>query len=56
MGINRADPATGETIMTPLRAAYRHLQWATGALPGFEVVALSQGCCGAHAGSTREAK
>jgi hypothetical protein len=56
MGINRADPASGETIMKPLRAAYQHLQWATGALPGFEVVALSQGCCSAHASWAREAK
>ena len=53
MGINRADPASGETIMTPLRAAYQHLQWATGALPGFEVVALAQGCCSAHASGAR---
>jgi hypothetical protein len=52
-GIDRADP---ETIMKPLRAAYQHLQWATGALPGFEVVALSQGCCSAHASRAREAK
>ncbi len=52
----QADPASGETIMKPLRAAYQHLQWATGALPGFEVVALSQGCCSAHAGWARAAK
>ena len=39
-----------DCILTPLNAAYRHLQWATGALPGFEVVALSQGCCAAHIG------
>jgi hypothetical protein len=39
-----------DDILTPLNAAYRHLQWATGALPGFEVVALSQGCCAAHVG------
>jgi hypothetical protein len=34
----------------PLRAAYRELQWAALALPGFEIVALSQGCCAAHGG------
>ena len=39
-----------DSILTPLNAAYRHLQWATGALPGFEVVALAQGCCAAHIG------
>jgi len=39
-----------DAVLTPLNAAYRHLQWATGALPGFEIVALSQGCCAAHPG------
>jgi len=39
-----------DSILTPLNAAYRHLQWTTGALPGFEIVALSQGCCAAHIG------
>jgi len=39
-----------DSILRPLNGAYRHLQWATGALPGFEVVALSQGCCAAHIG------
>jgi hypothetical protein len=52
-GIHGRDEASADAIMTPLNAAYRQLQWATGALPGFEVVALSQGCCAAHAGLVR---
>ncbi len=41
----RNDPAAVDKIMAPLHAAYRELQWAAFALPGFEIVALSQGCC-----------
>lgn len=48
--IARRDPESIDAIMEPLKAAYRELHYATGALPGFEVVALSQGCCSAHAG------
>jgi hypothetical protein len=33
-------------ILTPLRAGYTHLQRAANALPGFEMVAFDQGCCG----------
>jgi len=36
-----------DPILIPLRAAYRSLQDATHRLPGFEMVALGQGCCGA---------
>jgi hypothetical protein len=39
-------------VLGPLRAAHRHLLWATAALPGFEVVALSQACCAQHAAAT----
>lgn len=43
-----ADDIATDAVMLPLRAGYRHLQWAAGALPGFEVVAFSQGCCAQH--------
>ncbi len=49
--VSRDDPETIDKIMVPLRIAYRELQWAALALPGFEIVALSQGCCAAHAGA-----
>jgi len=45
----RRDAATIDTVLVPLRQAHRHLLWATGALPGFEVVALSQACCAQYA-------
>jgi len=35
-----------DPVLVPLRAAYAHLQKAAGALPGFEMVAFAQGCCG----------
>ena len=44
----RADDASTDAILAPLRAGYRELQWAAAALPGFEVVAFSQGCCARH--------
>lgn len=34
-----------DRVLHPLRAGYRELQWAAGALPGFEIVAFQQGCC-----------
>jgi hypothetical protein len=34
-------------VLLPVRAAYAHLQHAAGALPGFEMVAIGQGCCAA---------
>ena len=37
-----------DRIMTPLRAGYTHLQHAANALPGFEMVAFDQGCCGSR--------
>lgn len=44
----RADDAGTDAILVPLRAGFRELQWAAAALPGFEVVAFSQGCCARH--------
>jgi hypothetical protein len=35
-----------DPILTPLRIGYTHLQHAANALPGFEMVAFEQGCCG----------
>jgi hypothetical protein len=35
-----------DPILIPLRAGYAHLQRAAHALPGFELVAFDQGCCG----------
>lgn len=43
----RHDDAALDAIMPPLRAGYQELQWAAGALPGFEIVAFQHGCCGA---------
>jgi hypothetical protein len=37
-----------DPILTPLRAAYAHLQRASTELPGFEMVAFEQGCCGSQ--------
>lgn len=35
-----------DPILSPLRAAYASLQEAANELPGFELVAFGQGCCG----------
>jgi hypothetical protein len=37
-----------DPILLPVRAAYAHLQRASDTLPGFEMVAFSQGCCAVH--------
>lgn len=42
-GIADIDP-----ILTPLRAAYAHLQHASHSLPGFEMVSFEQSCCALH--------
>jgi hypothetical protein len=42
------DGAAVDAVLRPLRAGYQELQWAAGALPGFEVVAFEQGCCATH--------
>ncbi len=45
--LGRADGrADLDSIMMPLRTGYSHLQHAANALPGFEMVAFEQGCCG----------
>jgi hypothetical protein len=36
-----------DPVLVPLRRAYERLQEGSAALPGFEMVAFSQGCCGA---------
>jgi hypothetical protein len=48
-GLRRCDDAAIGAVLAPLRAAHQHLIWAASALPGFEVVALSQACCAGHA-------
>lgn len=35
-----------DPVLRPLREAYAHLQQAANELPGFDIVAFSQGCCG----------
>jgi hypothetical protein len=35
-----------DPVLTPLKVGYAHLQDAASALPGFEMVAFDQGCCG----------
>lgn len=42
------DETAIDVAIDRLRAAHQDLLWATGALPGFEVVALSQACCAQH--------
>jgi hypothetical protein len=49
--LHRGDDRALDTILAPLWRAYRELQCAAFALPGFEIVALSQGCCVDHARS-----
>ena len=41
---------------TPLRIGYTHLQHAANALPGFEMVAFEQGCCGSRMQHHRPAR
>ena len=35
-----------DPVLQPLRSAYTHLQQAADELPGFDMVAFHQGCCG----------
>jgi hypothetical protein len=37
-----------DPVLQPLRAAYVHLQRASGELPGFDMVAFDHGCCGGN--------
>lgn len=50
-----AEDARTDAVLVPLRAGFQELQWASGLLPGCEVVAFTQGCCARHAppGATR---
>lgn len=47
-GLHRRDDAAADAVLAPLRAGYRELQWSTGALPGFAMVAFDQACCASH--------
>lgn len=47
-GLHRRDDAAVEAVLVPLRAGYQELQWTTGALPGFSMVAFDQACCAIH--------
>jgi hypothetical protein len=47
-GLHRRDDAALDAALLPLRAGYQELQWATGALPGFAMVAFDQACCAGH--------
>lgn len=49
----RGDEAAVSAAVLPLRSAHQHLLWATAALPGFEIVALSQSCCAQHTAAKR---
>jgi hypothetical protein len=51
--LTHGDESAIDAVLGPLRSAHQHLLWATGALPGFEIVALSQSCCAQHAGTKR---
>ena len=50
--MHRRDAASVDAVMAPLRVAHRELQRSTFALPGFEIVALSQCCCAAPSGAS----
>jgi hypothetical protein len=43
--IYKRDDGALDAIIVPLRAAHTEMQHAAAALPGFEIVALSQACC-----------
>jgi hypothetical protein len=51
--IARADawPLDVDVVLSPLRAAYTHLQRAAAALPGFSIVSFEQACCGRSNGN-----
>lgn len=37
-----------DEALRPLKSGYAHLQHAAALLPGFEILAFSQGCCASH--------
>jgi hypothetical protein len=43
-----------ESILTPLKAAYSQLQFASAALPGFELISFNQACCAQPANSSHK--
>jgi hypothetical protein len=45
LGRPAADDAF-EPVLAPLKAGYAHLQRASNALPGFEIVSFDHACCG----------
>jgi hypothetical protein len=42
------DEAALDQALHRLKAGWQELHWATAALPGFEMVQLSQSCCAGH--------
>jgi hypothetical protein len=44
-------PTDIDAVLVPLRDAYGHLQAASRALPGFQMVSFEQACCGVHQSS-----
>jgi hypothetical protein len=47
--LRRHDEKAVARALAPLRVGHQHLVWATLALPGLEVVKLSDACCAQHA-------
>lgn len=47
------DRAMLDPALRRLKSGWQELHWATAALPGFEMVQLSQSCCAAHAFAAR---
>jgi hypothetical protein len=47
-GSGRSGTLEVETTLSLLRRGWQELQWAVGALPGFELVAFDQACCAHH--------
>lgn len=45
--LHKGDEAQGH-LRQSLQQGLDHLRWAARAVPGFEIVAFSQGCCAAH--------
>ena len=43
-----------ESILTPLKAAYSQLRFASVALPGFETISFDQACCAPPANSSHK--
>jgi hypothetical protein len=52
----RHDEKAVAMALAPLRVAHQHLVWATVALPGLEVVKLSEACCAHYRGPPRRTR